>query len=324
MARSYEERRVGRSWWDMPRRLMSVVFTPRVRGVLRVGAYLMVISLVCAGLAARSAYGSVSEQALATGRQLAKLGEFTKDSERLLLNGQPLNISSATTDLSVGQVLDRFEALCKEEGVMPRDFREVKELLQDPTLAKQAARLNYGVLRQETKGDGVIACAVTNPAHGKRRFWDGMAAFAESWDLSEVGHLRYAYVRRLESGHSHVLTAWTDGSFKVTAMVPPTEGADAPGADSPNVPRPPSSVRYLSAAAEGRPHGVRVYESTASASEILASYEKQLTARGFEAIFIGENAPEARYFSKGDVDVVVAAHQNGDRAVVSTLETRGF
>lgn len=308
----------------MPRRLMSVVFTPRVRGVLRVGAYLMVVSLIGAGLAARSAYGSISEQALATGRQLAKLGEFTKDSERLVLNGQALNMASATTDLSVGQVLDRFEALCKEEGAVPRDLREVKGMLEDPTLAKEAERLNYGVLRQQSKDDGVVACAVTNPANGKRRFWDGMAAFAESWDLADLGLLRYAYVRKLESGRSHVLTAWTDGSFKVTAMVPPTEGADAPGADSPVVPRPPSSVRYLSASAEGRPHGIRVYESRVPAKEILAGYEKDLTAKGFEQVFIGEDAPEARYFSKGGVDVVLVADQNGDRTLVSAFETRGF
>ncbi|MBK8996641.1 MAG: hypothetical protein IPM35_12955 [Myxococcales bacterium] len=324
MARSYEERRVGKSWWDMPRRLLSVAFTPRVRGVFRVGAYLSVVSMVGAGLAARSAYGSVSEQALATGRQLAKLGEFTKDAERLMLNGQALNMSSATTDLSMGQVLDRFEALCKEEGAVPRDLREVQGMLDDPALAKQAERLNFGVLRQQSKDDGVLACAVKNPANGQRRFWDGMAAFAESWDLADVGHLRYAYVRKLESGRTHVLTAWTDGSFKVDAMVPPTEGADAPGADSPIVARPPSSVRYLSASAEGRPHAIRVYESKVPAKEVLAGYEKDMAAKGFEQVFIGEDAPEARYFSKGGVDIVVVADQNGDRSLVSAFETRGF
>lgn len=324
MARSYQDRRVGRSFWEWPRRVAGAVFTPRVRGVLRVSAYLMIVSLVCAGLAARSAYGSVSEQALVTGRQLAKLGEFTKDSERLVLNGQPINLASATTDLSMGQVLDRFEAICKEEGAMPRDFREVKGLLEDPVLAKQAARLNYGVLREESKDDGVIACAVTDSSNGKRRFWDGLSAFAENWDLAEVGHLRYAYVRKLESGHTHVLAAWTDGSFKVNAMAPPTEGTDAPGADSPNVPRPPSSVRYLSAAAEGRPHGVRVYESKAPATEILAGYEKQLGDAGWERVFIGEDAPMARYFSRNGVDVIVAAEQTGDHSIVSMLETRGF
>lgn len=324
MARSYEERRVARSWWGMPRRVLSVVFTPRVRGVLRVGAYLSVISLVSAGFAARSAHGSISEQALVTGRQLSKLGEFTKSSERLSLNGQALDIASATTSLSMKQVLDKFEGLCKEEGAVPRDLREVQGVLSDPTLAKEAARLNYGVLRQETKDDGVIACTVKNPTRADRRFWDGFAAFAESWDLAEIGLLRYAYVRKLDDGSTHVLTVWTDGSFKVNAMVPPSEGADSPGADSANVPRPPSAVRYLSASAEGRPHGIRVYESKAPAKEILAGYEKEMTAKGYEQVFIGEDAPEARYFSRGGVDVVVVADQNGDRTLVSALETRGF
>lgn len=320
---SYQKRRVGRSWWDFPRRLFAAAFNQRVRGVLRVGAYLFVISLVGAGLAARSAWGSASEQALVTGRQLVKLGEFTKDSERLMLNGQALNMASATTDLSVAQVLDRFEAICKEEGAIPRDMREVKTLLDDPALAKQAERLNYGILRQTSAGDGVVACTVKD-ASNKRRFWEGMSAFADSWDLSEIGHLRYAYARRLESGRTHVLTAWTDGSFKLNAMFPPTDGVDAPGADSPNVPRPPSSVRYLSAAADGRPHSIRVYESTATAKDVLSGYETQLTASGWERVYIGEDAPQARYFSKGGLDVVVMAEQSGDRAIVSTLETRGF
>ena len=121
-----------------------------------------------------------------------------------------------------------------------------------------------------------------------------------------------------------MLTVWTDGSFKVTAMVPPTEGADAPGADSVNISRPPNSVRYLSASAEGRPHGIRVYESKASSKEILAGYEKDMVAKGYEQVFVGEDAPQARYFSRGGVDVVVVADQDGDRTLVSALETRGF
>jgi hypothetical protein len=289
-----------------------------------VGAYLMVVALVTAGLAARSAKGSVSEQAMATGRQLAKLGEFTKAPERLLLNGQAMNMASAMTDLSLGQVLDRFEAICKEDGVVPRDLREVKSLLDDPTLAKEAQRLNYGVLRTQDKEEGFVACTVANPANGNRRFWDAVGAFSESWDVAELGHLRYAYVRRAKSGRTHVLTAWTDGPFKLAAMVAPADGVDAPGTDSQNVPRPPSSIRYLSASAEGLPHGIRIYESTATAKEILTGYEQQLETKGFTRAPLGEDAPTARYFTKNGVDVLLAAEQNGDHAYVTLMESRGF
>ena len=326
MALSYQKRREQnrRGWFDLPKRFFAAALTPRVRGTLRVLAYLSVVTLVALALSVRSAWGSVTEQALVTGRQLAKLSDLTKESERLLLNGQALQISSAVTDKSLDEVLERFDALCREDGVVARDFREVKGLLSDNTLTTAAKKNNFGVLKERGKDDGVVACTVRDPKNGDRPFWDGLAKFAETWDLADVGHVRYVYARRLESGDTHVITVWTDASFKLDAMIPPADGSDAPGNDSATFPRPEASQRYLSAGAEGRPHGVRIYESKAMANDVLGNYEKTLPGKGWEQVSIGEDAPEARYFTKGGVDVIVMAQQNGDRAVVSIMETRGF
>lgn len=324
MSESYKDRRAPRSSWALPRKLIGSVFTPKVRGSFRVGAYLTVLCVVAGGLSARSAWGSISEQALVTGRQIDKLGEFTSRAERLNINGQHINVASAVSDLPMDKVLDRFEAICEEEGSVSRDFREIKGLMKDPSLAKQAKRMHYGIIREERPDDGVVACTVKNPANGKRPFWEGVKKFAKNWDVAELGLLRYAYVRKLENGKSHVLTAWTDGSFRLDAMTPPGNGQDAPGVDSDNVPRPPDSVRYLSAAAEGHPHGVRIYESKLTANAVLKDYEDRMAKSGWERVYVGEDAPEARYFNKGELDVIIVAQQNGDRAVVSTVETRGF
>jgi len=324
MTESYKDRRAPRSSWDLPRKVLGSVLTPRVRGTLRVGAYLSVLCVVAGGLSARSAWGSMSEQALVTGRQLSKLGDFTKSAERLNINGQMINMATATTDLPMDKVLDRFEAICREDGAVARDFREIKGLMDDATLSEQAKRVNYGIMREEKTDDGFIACTVKNPLNGKRSFWDGAKKFAAHWDVAEIGLLRYAYVRKLESGRTHVLTAWTDGSFRLDAMSPPGNGQDAPGIDSANVPRPPDSVRFLSAAAEGSPHGVRIYESKQNAGAVLTDYEQRLGKSGWQRVYVGEDAPEARYFNKGNVDVIIVAQQKGDRAVVSTVETRGF
>jgi hypothetical protein len=280
------------------------------------------VCLVCAGLAARSAWGSVSEQALLTGRQLAKLAEFADAPERLLINGQPIQMASALSSLSVGEVLDRFEAVCREEGTVPRDFREVKGLLENKELLESAKKRNFGILREQTKDDGVIACTVRNPKNGDRATWEGLGKFAQSWDVADIGLIRYAYARRTESGSTLVLTAWTDGSFRLDAMIPKAEGGDAPGSDSANVPRPPSSVRFLSAAAEGRPHSVRIYQSDTPAKEVLDGYSRDLLATGWETI--ESEHPESRYFSKNGVDVILLAEQAGDHSVVSMVETRGF
>jgi hypothetical protein len=324
MALSYEKRREQDKKPAVTRRLLSRVMTPRVRGTMRVLTYLTIVSVIAAGLSIRSAYGSVSEQALITGRQLAKLSDITKDSQRLMLNGQPLNIASAVVDKSLDQVLDRFEAICREEGVVARDFREIKGLMTDASAVDAAKRGRLGVLRQQTIDDGVVACVVRSPENGKRPFYEGLAKFGDNWDLAEVGHLRLAYARRVESGDTHVMTLWTDGSFRLDAMIPPADGADAQGSDSATFPRPDSSQRFLSAGAEGLPHGVRIYESKATANEVLSKYVETLPAQGWEQVSIGEDAPEARYFTKGGLDVIVVAQQSGDRSVVSIMETKGF
>jgi len=326
MALSYEKRRElkKQSWWHLPRRLLAPVFTPKVRGVLRVLTYLTIVSLIAAALSARSAWGSVGEQALITGRQLSKLSDLTADSERLSLNGQELQIAAAAVENSLDQVLDRFEALCQEEGVVARDFREIKGMMKDPAVAAQAKKDNFGVVREQSADDGVVACVVRNPANGKRPFWEGAGKFSEKWDIAELGFVRYVYAQRLDSGNTRVITVWTDGSFRLDAMVPPADGTDAPGSDSASFPRPDSAQRYLSAGAEGRPHGVRIYESKASANDVLAKYDRELPAQGWQTTPIGEEAREARYFTKNGVDVIVVAQENGDRSVVSIVETKGF
>jgi hypothetical protein len=320
---SYKERKAKRRGERIPlrRRMLSVVVTEKSRAFVRAATYIGVVCAIGAGLSARSAWGQVSEQALVTGRELAKLEDLSGPPEHLMLNGQKLNISSATTELGMSAVLDRFEGVCKTDGTLQRDFAQIKGLLDDQSLVAAAKRMHFGVIRQETKDDGVIACAVKNPKNGKQSTWDGFAKFADSGDLADVGLLRYAYVRRTESGRTHVLAVWTDGSFRLDALVPPDKG-DAPGSDIEGVPRPGDSVRYLTAAAEGRPHSVRIYESKRDASQVLSSYDRDMPGRGWEPVEIGDQAPSARYFSKDGVDLLVVAEQSGDRAVVSMVQTR--
>jgi hypothetical protein len=282
----------------------------------------MVVLVASSVLAGRQAVAGVSEKALVTGRQLDKLQEFASGAERLMLNGQAINIGSATSTLSLGDVLDRIEAVCKVDSTLSTDFRDVDELLHDESLKDFAKKRNFGILREESMDDGVVACAVRNPANGDRSTVDGFRKFADSWDVADVGFLRYVYARRLENGRTHVLTVWTDGSFKLNALAPP-DGADAPGTDPQNVPRPPESVRYLTAASEGRPHSVRIYESKHSAQKVLESYEREMPKLGWTPVDTGEGAPQSRYFERQGVDMLIVAEPSGDRSMVSMLETGG-
>ncbi len=287
---------------------MSVLLSPvlrHARASLRVGSYLGVVFLLLAVLAVRSARGSISEQVLLAGRQLSKLEDLTASSSHVVLNGEPMNVASATTTASVRAVLDRVEGICKEDGAVAHDLRDLGGVLADAGLARAARGFNLGVLRRETDSEGVVACAVKDPSHPGRSFWDGLAAFGKSLDLADVGLLRYVYARKTPSGRTHVISAWTDGSFRFQSMLAPADGRDAPGSDPVAALRPPRSVRFLTAAVDGGPGSVRVYESEERAQAVLAAYDRAMPSMGWKRLLVQEEVPEARYYTRRGVDLLV-------------------
>lgn len=314
---SYEQRRKTR------RRngVLRLFFGPKVRAFARVGLYFTAICLVVGVFAARSAMGSVSEQALVLGRQLSKLEDLTESSNRLVLNGEKINLASAVTNESLTKVLDRFETICREEGVLVHEFARLDKVLKDK-LPEKRSSLDLGIMRNETAHDGMVACMVQDES-SNRSALEGIQRFADSQDLRDVGLLRYAYARKTDSGHTHVITAWTDGSFKLGAMLPPADGTDTPGSDPEGALRPPDSVRYLTASVQGAAHSVRIYESKARPADVLATYDREMGKLGWERVTTVEyDVPEARYYSRRGVDLLVVADENGERTAVSMVETR--
>jgi hypothetical protein len=315
---SYEERRKKRT---VARSLLGFFFGPKVRAFARVGIYLSVVCFIVGIFAARSAMGGIAEQALIVGRQLAKLEDLTESSNKLVLNGQEIHLASAVTSESLDKVLDRFEALCRDEGVLVHEFARLDKLLEQK-LPERKTSFDLGILREQNAHDGMVACMVQD-ASSERSAIDGFQRFMDSQDLRDIGLLRYAYARKTDNGHSHVLTAWTDGSFKLSALTPPADGTDTPGTDPTGALRPPQSVRLLTAAAHGAPHAVRIYESTVKPADVLGSYDREMPKLGWEPIPAAQyDLPEARHFTKGGVDLLVVADENGERTAVSMVETR--
>jgi hypothetical protein len=315
---SYQERKKSRGGTTS---LLKFLIRPKVRAFLRVGIYLTIVCVVVGVLATRSAMGGISEQALIVGRQLAKLEDLTESSNRLVLNDQRINLASAVTVEPVENVLDRFESLCRGDGVLVHEFKRLDKILEGKMPERKTA-MDLGILRQESGHDGMVACMVQEPG-STRSALEGLQKFVETEDLREVGLLRYAYARKTESGRTHVITAWTDGSFKMSALTPSADGTDTPGTDPAGALRPPESVRLLTAAVEGASHAVRIYESKATPKHVLSSYDREMTKLGWEPIKAAEyDVPEARYYSKGGVDLLVVADENGERTAVSMVETR--
>lgn len=304
---SPEPRRARREWvgWKM----------------LRLSAYAFVVTTAAGLFAARAAYSDVKDSALGIGRELGRLGDLGAG-RVVRINGQRIHVGSTTEDMPFEQVLDAFEAHCEAHSAARlREFAALSA--EEKTKIAARAGSTTGVLRRQSAFDGAVACLVTEDEEGTSV--PGLAArlgaFAETGDLGRLGGLRYVYARRTKNGRTHLVTAWTDGELRLFDLYP-KEG-DAPGADMRDVPRPDGAARLLTADIEGMPYGVRIYDAPGAAEDVLAMYERELPARGWELSAISPDAPLSRTFTKDGVDLLVTVAREGDRTFVTLAEMRG-
>jgi len=261
--------------------------------VLRVTSYFAVVCAILGVLAARSAIGAVKDAALEMGGELARLGDALGPASHVRLNGERVNVASAMSDAPIADVLDRAEAMCRE-------------------------RANIGVIRRESRDHdrGIVACLARDG--GSEAIARDVADFVATGDLSKVGKLRYVVAEKSGAG-THVVTAWTDGAFRLGAMFP-REG-DAPGSDLEDTTRPDRAKRLLTASVENAPYSVRIYDVAATASDVLAQYAREMPERGWEAIpGVAKELKTGLAFSRNGIDLMVLTQADGDHAIVSVVE----
>jgi hypothetical protein len=295
----------------------------RLRGLTRLGVYTTTVFLGLAALAARSARSDAGEAALVMGREFAQLGGAIQNGNRVRLNGEQIYVGSTIVDMPTNEVLDRFEALCRQGA------QDLDSVTKDPSLGLPAAERSFlaglglqglGIIRNESHGEGTVACVTRSGEGGFQGFTERVSRFTTSMDLHDLGKLRYVYTRPTSNKkRSQVITVWTDGSLKLNRLFP-EPGTDAPGADPTGVPRPPQSSRLLSAEIDGAPYGIRLYESDQKPIEVLKFYDERLAAEGWSPIAeVPKVKAEARAFSKGGADLLVIA-EPGPRTSVSLVE----
>jgi len=308
--------------------------SPRVRGTLRVIAFLATANLALTALILPQARAAAEEAAKQSGLELLKqIGPtLVGPPEVALINGQRMSLASKLTPLSVEQVIARFGQHCREHSAglsdeiaalpngasalekLPEELRDPSRWLSSETIAKDGKV-------------GQIACiARKGSGGGLKGLVDRVLAFTESGDLAEIGDARYVVARRDDaSGQTHVLAMWTEGKFNIPEMF--ADSGDAPGADSHDIPRPPDARRVLSAEMSSRPYAIRMYDTQRSHAEVLGYYEQQLGPRGF----INHPLPHAsadldlndhvRAFSKDGVAVIVVTNQTpAEQTGVSIIE----
>jgi hypothetical protein len=290
-------------------------FVSYAKKFARLGAYLAFVQAVLLGVAVRSVRGDAKKGALQLGSELATFGDVAGGPDyRVLLNGESLHFASATTDKSVDEVLDRFEGECREHsGGLEGDFARLASTLSSklpPTFpADVLHRTAIGILRDGTPEKGFVSCFAHDGDGGYGALLAALRELSRTGDLASLGALRYVLAERRPDGSTHVISAWTDGSFRLDAMFPAT--GDAPGNDPGEPVRPPQSRRLLSASVAGSPFGVLLYESTASQQAILAHYDTAMTAEGWKAIALGDDTAlgAGRAFTRQGVDLMIHTSQ---------------
>lgn len=293
-----------------------------IRKVLRLVAYAVFVCTVVAVLAFRSSYASMKQNALELGDELGKLGDVGKRMP-ILLNGQRIHVASSVMEMSVAETLDRAETLCEKGAAMPWTSdpgSSPAELLDTATTelatGKSPARW---LMRQEESGRGVVLCFA--PPEGQEHE-DGIRDrvrrvmnFLTTGDLEAIGRLRYLYARETDSGRTQLIGVWTDGPFNFYAMAPQGDG-DTPGSDPQDAPRPPDSVRLLSATIEVAPYAVRIYETPHTPSDVAAAYDRQMPELGWR-LLVPDG--DARVYQKDDITVFVTPTVHEGRVQVSML-----
>jgi hypothetical protein len=266
----------------------------RVRAYLRLFAFLVCVLGGSLLWTAQYASAELSERALIAGRQLERLAEHGASAGTTLrINGQVLTLTSATTELPIETVLDRFERLCARDS--GGSAEELAALAAAPAGLPEGFDVRrFGVLRTESAHEGTAACFAREGKGGLAQLFGAVSALAESGDLQAFGQLRYLFVRRSErSGGNHVLTVSSEGALPLLQMWPET--GDAPGRDLVDGVRPPEATRTLSAEAAG--YALTTYESARPGDEALASYGAQLARRGYRRMPLAvedRQAPQAR------------------------------
>jgi hypothetical protein len=284
-------------------------------------AYGFVASLVCAALGARVVYADFREGTLEAGRELAQLKDVLGSTKTVFFNGTAMNVSTAFTDQSTSEVLDRFEAVCEDHpGFVARALADIPKTLEDRVTATiKSPRMRMGIIRNEIPGEGALTCFTDDRFSMLRDFPSRMAAFVKSHDLAEFGRFRYVYVDRTKAGRTHVMTVWTEGSFKLDEMFPANR--DAAGFDSPLVPRPPQAKRILSATSAQVPYGLHIYDSAMRREDLRRFYDQEMGARGWTLAAGEERANTVVYMKNSGLMLYLTLVPKDTRTMITAIET---
>ncbi|CAN5342465.1 hypothetical protein BH09MYX1_BH09MYX1_06050 [soil metagenome] len=311
--------------WVLGKRANQSPHLKKVLGVTRVLGYGLAVTAVITGVAARNAVADVGNEGLRIGHDLDKLGDLLGDTQQLTLNQQNIFFSQAVSHDGTAAVLDKFETNCNQDSAISgADWQDIADAKLAPTKVDHGF-LHIGTVRKEEpdgKG-GMVLCFKRPPGATQKSFTDAMQEFHDTGDFAALGFLRYVHVSTSD-GETKVQTIWTNGSFNVNKLLPPADGGDTVGSDSPTMPRPNNGQRILTATATGTPYAVRMYVTGQAQAAVLDSYDQEMTNRGW-AIIEPPSADklDGHWYERDGAQAMVSLGTNDAGKTVVTLGDLG-
>lgn len=252
---------------------------PRVAPIFRLALLVSVIAVLLGAFLLREARAQLDGALLGLGSRVMAFPQApTSEARTIQINGVEVHLRTEVVDAPLRRVLHHYRGVCSGAGSNSATYGSL--------VAALATRSG------STDHAGYVACA-TPGAGDLRTLVERLVRFSRTWNLVEVGPLRYAYATRSADrpdDQTFLLTMWADASLDLRAFLPIGE-EDAKGHDLDGVPRPPRSQRILSATEASAPSGVYTYlVEAASTEEVTHRYRLALLERGW--VILERNAGE--------------------------------
>jgi hypothetical protein len=295
----------------------------------RLAIYFSVIGIVALGLSARSFASELGERGRLLGQQLGAWQIFSGMRTNVVLNGQHLSLHTHTEPRPVSEVLRDFVSLCGSGN--ERATAEIAASISARG-AKPPAALQRLFVVQDQRGEleGTALCFAGLGDGGIAGLFSRFGRFAKKLDASELGALRYLYLRKVATG-THVIFVTADGPLSLTRLWP-SDGSDAEGVEPIAGARPTGSVRFMSAQLSEAPHGFTAYRTPRPAADVLSEYAEQVVASGYEVLDLpqisgGETASAAlgkgvdmRVLRRGEHTLIATSMPNGSGSFLSVVQ----
>jgi hypothetical protein len=266
----------------------------------------------------------MGEKMILLGRELLPMADLLEGAQQVRINGESMFLASTVTDQSIDQVLDRYQQHCEEHT---GGLAEELDSLPAPSKAALVSRFpavwsqRLGIVREQKDDEGMVVCLAHTGGGGIRGLVERANLFLADGELSHLGNLRYAYVRKTSTGQTHLLTTFTEGPFNLYRILGSEASQRRDELDG--VPLPIHALMPMTFRVNGMPYAVQAFQSTQPPNEIAAYYLDALPRLGWEKVTGPGELFSNIVMRREGVTLLICAMQLEDGGKTSIVLTEG-